>query len=216
MKKTRIILLVILILSSLPAAAQERWRFDFLLGVPYNFSTPLSIEQEGYDDINLGNADYESKPFVNPIYYSWRLGRWKRDSAWELELLHQKLHLQNKLREVDHFEVSHGYNLITINRAWQSDSLTYRLGAGIVLAHPQTTIRGKTLFEQGGVLDTGYYIAGPTLQVAVDKKFPVTNRLYIITEGKLTASHAIIPISGGQAKVPNLALHGLLGLGYKF
>jgi hypothetical protein len=37
--------------------------------------------------------------------------------------------------------------------------------------------------------------------------------VFVTLEGKLTASFARVPIDAGSADVPNIALHGLFGLG---
>lgn len=217
MKKVAVLTCLILILFSSSTWAAE-WSFDFLAGAPYNFSTPLRISQEGQEDIKIKAANYESKPFTDPIYYTWRVGRWTGKQAWELGLIHQKLYLKNEAEDkgIQNFEISHGYNLVTVNRAWKKKRFIYRLGAGIILAHPNTTINGETLFEEGGLLNTGYYLAGPTVETGVEKEFPLSESLAITAEGKFTASYGKVPVAEGTAEVPNAALHGLLGLDYKF
>ena len=39
---------------------------------------------------------------------------------------------------------------------------------------------------------------------------------YFVLEGKITASSTRVPVSGGKASVPNIAIHGLVGAGYLF
>jgi len=43
-------------------------------------------------------------------------------------------------------------------------------GAGVVVTHPESRIRGREFEQDGGIFD-GYYISGPTAQVAVEKGF---------------------------------------------
>lgn len=202
-------LLVIII----PTGVQAAWTFEVFGGSAWNISTPLSIHQYGEERINL-DAKYNTKPFRGSPYYAWRIAKWNQERAWELELVHHKLYLANEPPEVQHFEISHGYNLVTINRAWMHRTFITRLGAGIVIAHPETTIRGKQL-PFGDGLD-GFYLAGPTIQAAIGKRFSIWGGLFATLEGKLTVSYAVIPIQDGNAHVPNVALHGLFGLGYKF
>jgi hypothetical protein len=216
MKKIIIALIIIVIFSTSALAANNNWKFEFLTGVPHNLLTPLKISQEGEAEIYLKQAKYDSKPLQVPIYYSWRLGKWGETEGLELEVMHQKLYLQNKPDTVQHFEVSHGYNLVTINKAWKLDETVVRLGAGMVLAHPKTTVRGKTLFESGGILDTGYYLGGSTFGASAARQISITEQMYFSAEGKVTGSYAQIPINDGEAEVPNVALHLLLGIGYKF
>lgn len=218
MKKLNTTLLIMIIVAavSLTAGAAE-WRFEVMGGSAYNFPTPLTIEQEGYDTIYIDAARYNTNPFRESPYYSWRVGKWEQKQAWEVELVHHKLYLQNDHDRIDHFEISHGYNLITLNKAKEKGGLIFRAGAGIILAHPETTVNGKSLPEEWKAFDMGFYVAGPTAQVALGKNIDIYKNLYAAVEGKLTASYAYnIPVRDGKAVVPNLAAHGLIGLGYKF
>jgi hypothetical protein len=183
-------------------------------GAAYNFRLPLVIRQNGEDNIRL-NAEYDSKSFETPMYYAARLGWWRDNRAWELELVHHKLTLKNNPPEVDYFSITHGFNLLTLNRAWKEPWFIWRLGVGIVITHPESTIRGRTFEQDGGIAD-GYYISGPTAQVAVEKRFYIYKGLFASIEGKYTLSWAHVPIKDGSAELWNSAVHGLLGLGYDF
>ncbi len=138
---------------------------------------------------------------------------WDGSRGWELELVHDKLYLVDGPAEVGAFSISHGFNLLTVNRAWEAGGLVRRLGAGAVVTHPENTIRGKALPEDGGLLGWGYYLSGPTVQAAVEKRFRVRGDLFLPVEGKATASFARVPVADGSADVPYAALHGLAGLG---
>jgi len=194
-----------------------KWSLDLFLGSALNIRTPLSIHQSGEERIFL-YARYQEKPLKESPYYAWRIAKWSQNQAWEFELIHHKLYLTNEIPEIQHFEVSHGYNLLTVNRAWEkANGSIIRVGAGIVLAHPESIIRGKKrpekIFGQG--LD-GFYVSGPTVQAAIAKKFSMFRSLFFSVEGKFTASYAHVPIKDGNAYVPNLAFHGLLGFGFDF
>lgn len=206
--------LLVLLLIPLTSAA-ENWRLEVLGGSAYHARTPLTIEQQGEAEIDL-DAKYHTRGFEAPPYYSIRLGRWKEDRAWELEMIHVKLFLKNKPPEVENFSISHGYNLFMLNRAWEKSKWIYRIGAGVVIAHPEITVRGRRLPEERGLLDEGYDLAGPALQAAVARRFALTEKLFASLEGKVTASYFDVPIRGGSAKGANIALHGLFGLGYLF
>jgi hypothetical protein len=99
-----------------------------------------------------------------------------------------------------------------VNRAWEERGFIYRAGFGVVITHPETTIRGLSHPQDGGIYD-GYYLSGPTVQGAVEKRFHIWRWLIASLEAKLTASYARIPIEGGHADVPDVAVHGLFGLG---
>jgi hypothetical protein len=105
--------------------------------------------------------------------------------------------------------------LLTMNRAWRSPSFIWRLGAGVVIAHPESTVRGKTFEQNGGIAD-GYYLAGPTAQIALEKRFSLYRGLFVSMEAKYSLSLARVPINDGSADVWNSAVHGLIGLGWDF
>jgi hypothetical protein len=210
-----LILLFILSSPAIPAWAEGPWSVEVFGGSSYSFPTPLRIRQYGYPDIDI-TARYETKPFEKDPYYAWRIGYWQGNKAWELELVHQKLYLENKPAEVQEFQITYGYSLLTINRAWESEGLIYRLGMGVVITNPSTIVRGQEDSHEGGLFDQGYYVSGPTIQAAADKRFYLAKDLFFSVEGKLTASYARITISGGYAQVPNAAVHWLFGLGYDF
>ncbi|MCK8824306.1 hypothetical protein [Fuchsiella alkaliacetigena] len=207
------------ITATTPTLASTDWTLEALGGVVYNLETVLRIEEEDGEEIKIDRADYATRPFDTPLYYSLRVARWKDNAAWEFEFIHHKLYLETEHEDIDNFEVTHGYNIFTINRAWNINNFDYRLGAGMVLAHPDVTMAGEERFvEEGGILDTGYYLTGPALQAAVSRRFELTEKLFATVEGKATSARAVMPISeeGEEARVPNLALHGLFGIGYKF
>lgn len=212
MRKFPGILMSIMLLAALfPKSTHAQWTLEAFLGSALSVPSPLSIHQYGEERIHF-TARYDTKPFKESPYYAWRIAKWSRNRAWEFELVHHKLYLSNPPDEVQHFEVSHGYNLITVNRAWKNRGFIFRAGAGIVATHPETKIREKRL-PWGEGLD-GFYISGVTVQAAVEKKFIIWGRLFGVLEGKLTASYAVIPIQDGNAYIPNAAVHGLFGLGF--
>ena len=190
-------------------------------GTQYNVPTPLKIKLNTPETIFIKNAHYNSDAFtgLNSPYYSWRLGFWKEHIAWELELVHEKLILINKPENVQHFEISHGYNLVTINRAVEKYNAIFRFGVGFVLAHPETEIYGQRMGKKGveTKLPLGFSIAGPTMQGSIGtKQINIIKGLFAVLETKVTMSYAIIKVANGKAYVPNFAFHGLFGLGYDF
>lgn len=210
-------LLSIIILSFIPNFALGYWSLEVASGVPYNFPMPLTIMQSGEPTIDM-TAHYESRPFESPFYYMIRVGKWEGDTAWEIETIHHKIYLQNTTDEVSSFSISDGYNLFTVNRAWLTkQNFIWRLGAGLVLAHPESVVRGQAFDETGGTLnDWGFYIAGPTVMGSIGKRFYVTRSFFVELEGKVTVSYATVPVANGDANAPDIALHGNIGIGYDF
>lgn len=219
MKRLNLCLLLILLMAFClagTARAGAVCTFEAMGGSAISFPTPLAIYQEGQPVIFIDSAHYETNPFKESPYYSWRVAKWENGKAWEFELVHHKLYLETAHDDIQHFEITHGYNLITVNRAWKKDGLIYHLGGGIVLAHPETTIRNKSLPEVWKAFDMGFYVSGVTAQFALGKRFELPGKLFAVVEGKLTGSYARIPVKEGYADVPNAAVHGLFGIGYEF
>ena len=198
-----------------PAFAEAYWALQLGTGSAYSFDSPLTIKQDGEQTLDF-TAEWETKAWsTQAIYYDLRLGKWENGRAWEIETLHHKLHLKNNPPEVQSFVISHGYNLCTVNYAVLKEGIIYRIGAGVVVTHPETEVRGKKDFDDGGL--RGFYLSGVTAQVAVEKRFEFPDSKWFFSlEGKLTASYAEVPIADGDATVPNVAVHGIFGVGYNF
>lgn len=201
--------LVPLVLIAIPAFAEEGLVFQASLGTAESFETQLTIRQSGFEDLEF-DADYETQPFTDPVYYSLRAGWWRGRGGWELEVIHHKLILQDAPPELRRFEISHGYNYVTLNRGWDLGRILLRAGAGAILAHPEGSVRVRPVNPENE-----YHWTGPALQVGVEKRFTFRERWLLGIEGKVSAARAVIPIPGGEIDAPNVAVHALVGLGYR-
>jgi hypothetical protein len=208
-QRTAWILLLSVLLAGQAGAAE--WSLYVAGGSSYSLPTRLVIRQKGQTDITL-TAHYRTRPLFEVPYYDVRLSR----DQWELELIHQKLYLENRPPEVDTFEITHGYNFITLNRVFCRRGLDLRGGAGIVLAHPETMVRGLWFDDTQGILRTGWYVSGVAAQVGLGRSFRLGRHWFVGVEGKATAAWARVLIAQGTADVPNLALHLQVGAGYRF
>ena len=195
--------------------ARAGWFAELGLGTAFSLPSDLVIRQEGEEDIEWV-ARYDTRPFYEVPYYDVRIGYQDRRGAWELELVHHKLYLANRPEEIELFEITHGYNLITANRTLAVGEVAFRLGAGTVLAHPESTIRGLVFDERQGILGTGWYFSGAAAQAAVAWPYRLSDRWRLNFELKLTGALARVPVATGTADVPNLALHLVIGAGYIF
>ena len=182
-------------------------------GLQYNVPMRLVIRQSGQPDIKL-TACFDTRPFVEVPYYDVKVGTTRTPWAFELELVHHKLYLANRPSEVDTFEITHGYNPILLNAVREHWGVAFRAGAGILLAHPQSTVRGLRFPETGGIL--GWFVSGPAAQVGVSKSWEFGPHLLAGVEGKFVGAWARVPIVNGNADVPNLSLHGLVSAGWRF
>ncbi|RDV16765.1 hypothetical protein DXT99_03010 [Pontibacter diazotrophicus] len=207
----------VLLLAMMPllSLGQERsWEIGIAGGAVHNFRSPLRIQQADAAPIRL-MADYRTEPFTPPIYYDVRLSSLKEEKGWELKFTHHKLILHNNPPEVQRLSITDGFNLLTINRLWQIKGLTWSAGAGIVITHPESTIRNKPFPENRGIFHKGYYISGPTVEAAVAKRYYFSERWFAFCEGRVTASYVQVPVVDGHARVTNAAVHLLFGAGMR-
>ncbi len=209
----KIFFLVFLItLAHTTIQAQSHWTFELHGGEVYNVPMPLTIKQHGYPDIKL-TARYFTEPLTLPVYWDVRFSRWQNNKSWEFEAIHHKLYLDNTTPEVQKFNISHGFNMVMLNRGFAKKTFRYRAGAGIVLTHPESKIRGKEFGNTGDDWDMGYYLSGPVLNLSISRPIRLSGRFFLNAEAKTTFAYAHIKITEGHADVYNLALHLILGIG---
>jgi hypothetical protein len=98
--------IVLLALFATGARGQDKRELaiEAATGTALSLPLPLTIEQNGFAPVST-TAHYATRPFHDAPYYSWRIGLWHHASAWELQLVHDKLYLENPPPEVDHFQV---------------------------------------------------------------------------------------------------------------
>lgn len=198
-----------------PEADEHHWTLEVLFGAPYNVPTPITITQSGEPALGLV-AEWQTKPFSLPLYYRVRAGWGDESGEWRLELLHHKIYLVNKPPEVQRLEASDGMNLISLSYVWLIGPVTVAVGAGPTLPHPESTVRGRKRPRGGGVFNTGYVLSGAGFQVGVGYRLPLVFGSFLALEGNATAMVALMPISGGDVTLTNVALHGNFGLGWSF
>jgi len=197
--------------------AQEKreWQFEFLPGLALVPPMPLKVEQTGYPDIST-TAHYRTESLKLPIYYSYRLGTFKNNKGWSMEMNHLKIYLDNPTNEIQLLSVSHGYNQLFINRHWIMDKYSWIFGVGAVIGHPESTIRDKSFNEKGGLFNDGYYLSGIAIQGAIHYPLVNTRHFNLPIEAKVSAGYGKIPIVDGYAHIPVIALHFLLGPAFKW
>ena len=218
------LLLALLLLSPLSASAAvkdwldwDRWELSGGTGTAFSKKTPLDIYHPN-GDIHISEAKYETKAWSTLAPYTdIRYTRWDDEgkTGWEAEILHHKLFLTNKTADIQEFAISHGYNMFTINRVWKKDDYILRAGGGFVLTHPEPTIYNQK-FDTDSDGFFGFYLNGWTVQLAIEKRYPIQRGWLkgtsLFTEAKVTTSRTTIPIENGTAVVPNTAIHGIIGL----
>lgn len=193
--------------------AEPRWQLEARVGSAWNAPLPIVLRQEGHEDLRL-TARWKTEALELPLYYGWRIARWRENFGWAVDLTHHKLYLQNPPPEVRNFAISHGYNLVTLQRLAERGEWLYGGGVGAVVSHPESEVRGRRFEERGGLFPGGYYVSGPTASALFGHSRTVRGRLHAAAEVRITLSNASVPIAGGTARVPNLAVHGTVGLGW--
>ena len=192
-------------------AAPDHWSFESYLGDAYNFRTPLKITQDGGYSRSI-YADYRTNGFESPLYYVVRGSHWEEGRAWELSLTHHKLYLRNPPSGVTALSVSHGYNLLTVNRACRRGDWVYRLGAGPVITHAEGVINGIGY-------DGPYKLTGAALLAGGGRRFYLDRATFFSLEAMMTAAYARPAMSGppnAEIEVGNVAFHALAGIGHDF
>lgn len=196
--------------------AEGRLLIEGMMGTAYSFPSTLSIYQENQPTLRF-RGTWSNEPLSPVPYYSFRVGGWTESSGWEFEHLHHKVVLNNNPPEVQSFKATFGFNLFLINRAWDLGWFILRVGVGPVIGHPITTVRGQPFNSvQGGLMGTTYYLVGAGAQISVQRRFYLGDHFFLSVEGKVTAASANLPVANGTSEMPNTALHGQAGLGYRF
>ena len=176
-------------------------------GAPLNFSTTLKITQQGEPEISH-SASWESRPWEQPSYWALRL-RWQREhDGFEVQFLHHKMYLKEPPATVQHFEVTHGFNILTANYLRRSRPVHWRVGAGVTLPNTLATVRG----EFSDVHD--YSIGGPAVLAGCGSELALTRRLFLAAEAQFIAGWTTDDIARGEARVTSVAIHILFGIGF--
>jgi len=209
---SKALLFFVFLLPAITGQGQVSWRAEFDLGLPWSVPSPLWINQSGQPGLKI-NARWSAQAFEPPLNWMWRVGRWNGPKGWEFETIHHKMVLENLTGEVHWFGVTHGFNTLTLNRAWEKGKFLFRAGAGGVLAHPESTIRGQVFNEESGLFKLGYYLTGPLLLGSVARPLRIGTVFRINLEGTLTAGYADVPVTGGRARLLHAAVHLHAGIG---
>jgi hypothetical protein len=203
------------LVAAVPRAksTNPRWGLEAHLGSAWSAPLPVVVRQRGAPDLRF-SARRESRSSETPLYYVVRARRDDPRGAWTIELVHHKVHLVAPHPEVESFGVSHGYNLVLLGRTTRFRGWHAGAAAGLVVAHPENTVRGRRLDERRGLLRAGYVVAGPAASATAGFSQPLALGFDLVTEARVTLAWARVPVAGGSADVPDAALHLAVGLGW--
>jgi len=195
-----------------PGAAQT-WRVQAAAGIAYNLPVTLSVAQAGEPDIRT-LARFESRALEPPLHWVVRIERAAGGESWAAELMHHKLFLKDPPAGIQHFEISHGFNVLSLQRGWTRSGTTLRVGVGAIVGHPENTVRDRTLDDDGAF--GGYHIAGPIVQLAAGRNLELGHGLHLSGEIRAMGARVHVPIEGGHADFWHVSGHVLAGIGLSF
>lgn len=211
------IMLTFLSLWTLKPCDADTLTVEVMGGSALNFRSPLVVRQDGFPDIRVPAARYDTRPFGSYPYYAWRVGLWDGNGAWEFEHIHHRLFLTNPPPEIEVFAIHFGYNYYLLGRASRIKGFVFRAGTGPIVTNPENTVRGQRFSPGPGFFDSGSYVSGIGTRAAIGRQLNLTDHFFVVGEAVFTAGFAWrVPVSGGSANVPNRALHGHVGLGVSF
>ena len=198
---------------SSPAEGEERLEVEARLGGAYSAPLPMVFRQQDHEDLRV-TPDWRTRAFEPPLYYAWRITHWHESEAWALELVHHKVQLADPPPEVQSFAISHGYNLITVQRLQARGAWRLGIGLGVVAAHPESEVRNLRGAENQGWFRAGYHVGGLSAVLLGGRSRPLGRRMLALADARVTWSSIRVPIAEGDARVPNLALHASVGLAW--
>lgn len=194
--------------------SQKSWTVELHAGIEKSTRMPLTIYQEGFPDIRIGKADYESRALKFPLYYDLRISKWWKEKAVQLEVIHHKFFLKNPTPEVEHFEMTHGFNAITINYGKLFRRYAWSAGAGSVLLHAENTVRGLSLPSSTGFDAGRYRLTGLVIQSGIGRRIYLNGKLFVNVEFKTTWGFVKAPVVLGHARANVLVFQLVVGPGY--
>jgi hypothetical protein len=210
---SRLLLLLLLGLAGRAAPALAQVELQAFLGSAVSAPTPLSITQQGQPTLDF-TAHWATRPWLDTWYYAGRVGLWKANRGWLLDFTHHKIYLTNGPSEIQKFRITNGMNLFTLSRGFRRGKLTYAIGAGPVITYPVNRVRGQRLESGRGFLG-GYFLSGATVVGSVTRRLPLVSGFFLSLDGRVSMSYVRVPVAGGHASVPNIALHLHAGAGFQ-
>lgn len=207
-----VLMVAALLVALRPAEGSAQWRLDGWFGDAWSARTPLTIRQDGEEDIRV-TPDWSTRPFTPTWYYGARVARMSGAKGWGVEFVHHKLYLDNPPEPlVTRFWITNGVNIVLAQRILPLGKHEVTVGAGPTWVVPRSTVRGETysftLDNEGGRYDFG----GWTGQVGLTRRMKIGPHVYGVLGVKGTVSILDVPISRGSAQTTNLALHLNYGL----
>jgi lipid A oxidase len=210
-------------------------------GTSFTRDSDLRIKQSGGTSLDLRDVRWDAEPFKAAPYYGLRYtGFLEQHPAWGIALDYTHYKMYAKVgrivaadgtwqgepiygsapmdRYVQHFELSHGVNMLSLNGLyrWQGLGLLQGrlqpyVGAGLVhyWPHSENTVNGLSH-------ETGYQASGFGYQLLGGVQYQIGERWGLFAEIKFNRGTAKVDIAAGDAQTSVRTLHALGGLQYRF
>ena len=216
-RRVGLLVLIIVVLINGPAPVQADWALEVFGGFPVTPARTVHIKLDSGENIEL-YAPMKSKPFKMPFYYDQRLIHWSADgkAGWALDFMHHKLILKEPTDDVQDFQLTNGYNMLTVQRLWKMGETVLMAGAGIVITHPESTIHWRTFRETGGLFNWGYFPSGPVAIVGAGRQLRLSDMFYVAGDVRGSLSYVDVPVVEGRATMTDVSLHFFGGVGVVF
>jgi hypothetical protein len=164
--------------------------------------------------LETGPVHFESRSFILPPYYGYRIGWIPARGALgvEVELIHLKVYARaaDLPASIERFSISHGLNLLLGNVVWRQPRrgrvrVAARVGAGLAIPHGESRV--------GGVDREQYEISSLALQAAAGPEIVVAAHARIFAEYKVTTAAPAVTVAGGTVSGRYTTQHAVAGVG---
>jgi lipid A oxidase len=202
-----------------PAVARADVQLSFyggLQGAPH--STVQISGDDTVPDLSF-TAGWEGRSFELPPYYGIRATWWRSATfGFGLDLNHTKIYADAEtlaLTGFDHFEMSDGLNILTVNayRRWNEalGGLTPYVGGGLGVAIPHVEL------IENGSRTWGYQVTGPAVAWMAGVSYPITETWSVFGEYKGTYSQNEAELEGGGTLETDVITNAInLGVSFNF
>lgn len=187
-------------------------------GLPYTYPSDAAVTRPDGSTFTVREIDWQTKPWINPIYYGVRISGWagRMPFGAMLDFTHSKaiatleneeafegakdgtpLAPKSKLGEIfKRLEFSHGHNILTLNGLYRLPFGSERVkpyvgfGLGVNLPHTEVHLAGdeKRTYE--------YQLAGPATQALIGLEIRMPRSTSIFLEYKFSFSWYHAPLTG--------------------
>lgn len=208
-------------------------------GSSFTRNSDLSIKQGGIGtDITIHDVEWGADPFKPAPYYGLRLIHFlsaRPNWGIGLDYTHYKMYAEtNRVPQVSgiwkntavnvnapmsqyvqHFEVSHGVNMLSLIGVYRWTNAASRLrpylGAGLTyyVPHSENTVDNRSHA-------TGYESSGGGYQLLGGAQYQLTQKVGIFAEAKFNSGTVKVDIANGRAETPLRTFHALAGLSFSF